>query len=200
MLYSNAHIWSLFCHPSCTFCSVKEVTPGEKHGLVVKPSPGIILHSPFVTRGGEEVPFSILREWEERGVTTPILSCEFHTSIESLSSWPIAIMLQHSWPARTRSCRYSKHYSRWLAHIQANFYNHHHYIAHTTRLLLIKVIYFIYQCSKSQDTDSLGSLSAYCYSLEHHTLLAYEDSMLASFLASPYGVEKEELVRVVTDS
>ena len=64
-------------------------------GFAVKPSPRSFAHAPFFTRGGEEVlsilhspisengpfaiqgeratsPFSILRHWEERGVTTHV--------------------------------------------------------------------------------------------------------------------------------
>ena len=74
---------------SCTFCSVEEATLGEKQRPVVKPSPRSfsILHSPPMEEQkfhspfsenepsavqGERAtsPFSILREWEERGVTT----------------------------------------------------------------------------------------------------------------------------------
>ena len=77
-----------FCHPSCAFFSFIMHFFVVHIGFAGTPSPRIILHSapvetkkfhssfsengPSAIQGeGVTSPFSILREWEERGVTTP---------------------------------------------------------------------------------------------------------------------------------
>ena len=70
---------------------------------------------------------------------------------------------------------YSSHYSNVIpfnttySHSNSH-YHHQHCITHTARLLLIKMLYSTFQYSQSQDTEYLGSSSAYYYiSLKYPT-------------------------------
>ena len=87
--------WKSVYHPSCTFCWWKKQPRVRNRGLRWN-----LLHSPLFTRGGEEVRFSILREWdliihsrrgcsdlrewEEGGVTTPNEDIALSNLCESL--------------------------------------------------------------------------------------------------------------------